>query len=165
MMPERFATWAKNLEPRAIAKILTDPAVTGESQRYKTINGKRVPLEPNFFPSIVSTELFNRVQKARSLPHTGDLANLFAGLAQCECCDQPMKYRTKKVNGKKPEGFLCCGNKTCQAYGVQWPYLDFEKRFYLFAQGIEDRGLIKEQRLDGIGNGFKCAVGFQFRLF
>jgi recombinase len=151
MMPKRFK-WSKKWEPRDIAKILKDRAVMGENQRYKMIDGKRRPVgkpEKNLFPSIVQLHLFDRVQKARSLPRTGDLANLFAASAKCECCDQPMKHRSKKVKGNNTELVLVCKNrKRCPAYNVEWPYLDFERLFYRFAEEIDDRGLIREQTLD-----------------
>jgi len=98
MIPTRFHPWAKGLEPRTIGTILENREVLGENQRYKMINGERKPAgkpQQNVFPPIVEPDLFDRVQKARSLPRTGDLANLFAALARCENCNQLMKYRTR----------------------------------------------------------------------
>ena len=153
LMPEHFHPWAKNMSLWTIRRILKDRAVLGEYQRYRMIDGQRRPAgqpEQNRFPRIVPTELFDRVQKARSLPRTGDLANLFADVGKCENCHQPMKRKTTRVKNKDPESVLYCDNKICGAVGVEWPYNDFARMFDLFAKKIDDGSLIKEQRLDDL---------------
>jgi hypothetical protein len=58
----------------SVAKILSNRAVPGEFQPHRLVQGKRIIVdEPiySYFPNIIDTELFNRVQAARASRSVG----------------------------------------------------------------------------------------------
>jgi len=102
-----------------INKILRNPAVHGEFQPHKKIDGKRVPEgEPivDYYPPIIERSVFDRVQgviqENRQLPghaggRNGAVSNLFGHIAVCGKCGGPMSFVHK---GKPPKGgqYLQC---------------------------------------------------------
>jgi DNA invertase Pin-like site-specific DNA recombinase len=127
--------------PSYIAKIVSNRAVVGEFQAYKTAsNGKRKPDGSpikNYFPSVVSEDLFYRAQKARTDRRVSGrgrkgkyLTNLFSGLAKCSYCHGPMVYENKGA-GPKGGTFLVCdrAKRGLNCISTRWRYDHFEKSF------------------------------------
>lgn len=95
-----------------ISKVLTNRAVIGEFQPHKYVEGRRTPHGLpvlDYFPSIISTEQFERVQRgraARQIRGAGrkgsDYTNVFSGVATCGYCSGHMMV----VN--KGSGLLIC---------------------------------------------------------
>lgn len=123
-----------------IMKILRNEAVIGHYQPHKIVveDGKR-RREPvgevitNYFPAIISGELFYGVQDLlnRNKPHgygsgrKGKVNNLFSHLAKCGYCGAPMQIISKGGSQK----YLVCDNARrglgCERIMV--PYMEFEK--------------------------------------
>jgi DNA invertase Pin-like site-specific DNA recombinase len=118
---ERVPTWgargkgrkpAKYWHASYILKILKNAAVTGvftpflnEYRDDKTL--RRVPQEPipNYFPQVIDTDTFERVQsllaaRTKSV-RSGHVASLVAGLARCPHCRSTMTRVMKGSNPKK----------------------------------------------------------------
>jgi hypothetical protein len=131
-----------------ISKILGNRAVIGEFQPHRYINGVAVPAGdpiPNYFPQIISEDLFLRVRadrRRRLVNGAGrkgpENRNLFTHIAKCEYCGSPMRFLNK---GPGPKGghYLKCTNAVrrvgCVATG--WRYSDFETSFLYFVREID----------------------------
>ncbi len=131
-----------------VSKILKNRSVTGEFQPHKRVNGKRRPDGdpiPNYFPTVVDSEMFYRVQAAlvSRLNHGAGrkgetISNLFSNVAKCAYCGSPVKFENK---GKPPKGatFLVCdGAKRglgCEI--ARWRYDEFEASFLAFVQELD----------------------------
>lgn len=123
-----------------IAKTLANRSVLGEFQPHIRVAGKRVPDgEPlvDYFPPIVSEELFYRAQHAKSARRVGGsgrkgrgYANLFTGLARCAYCSSPVVFENKG-SGSKGGTYLVCSNAQRRhgCNGARWRYADFETSF------------------------------------
>ena len=137
-----------------IAKTLANRAVLGEFQPHIRVAGKRVPDgEPltDYFPPIVSDELFYRAQHAKLGRRVGSsgrkgrrYANLFTGLARCAYCSSPVIFENKG-SGSKGGTYLICSNaqrrRGCN--GTRWRYSDFETSFLAsFIQEIDLESII-----------------------
>ncbi len=141
-----------------IKKILRNPAVIGEYQPHKMVEGKRQPvgeLIKDYFPCIVDLDLYYAVQaqmkKNRGKYHggrTGKLNNLFSHKAVCGYCGSPMHFVDK---GKPPKGgkYLVCesakrGNG-CKYHAYR--YEDFEEKVLEYcAEKLEVKDLLKTNR-------------------
>lgn len=107
-----------------VRKITRNPAVIGEFQPHtKPRGGKRMPAGvpiPDYFPAVVSVELFERVNDVRRMRVVAEqsanrLVNLFGGLAHCGRCGGTMSYVGKGydilANGQKvPRRYLRCSS-------------------------------------------------------
>lgn len=133
-----------------IQKILTNRAVLGEFQLHSQVEGKRVPVGdviPDYFPAVISEDLFNRVQSAKQgrRNHGGrktwdakfgvyQLANLFTHLAFCGRCGTPL---TRLDKGKKKKGgiYLACIGATrgtgCPYHSTSYAAFETEVLSYL----------------------------------
>ena len=123
-----------------IQKILRTPAVIGEYQPCRMIEGKRQPVgDPvqNYFPPVVGPDLFYSVQEKIKMNRetfkggfTGKVSNLFAYLTKCGYCRGSMQYIDK---GKPPKGgsYLVCDNSKRHNKGgcksAPWRYSEFEE--------------------------------------
>ncbi|EOX4848386.1 recombinase family protein [Vibrio alginolyticus] len=110
----RGKLWAKT----SISRILTDKCVLGEYQPHTGRGGhNRVPIGdmiPDYYPRIISDELFYAVQAARASRKqnergrgTEKYSNLLRNIAICKKCSSPMEFVDK---GQKPKGgkYLTC---------------------------------------------------------
>ena len=152
-----------------IAKTLANRAVLGEFQPHVTIDGIRVPEgEPiaNYFPAIVSEELFFQAQYGKSLRKLGGsgsgrkgagYTNLFTGLARCAYCNAPIAFENKG-SGSRGGSYLICGDaqrgRGCVA--TRWRYQDFETSFLAFVEELDLESIInsdedaeRRKRLEG----------------
>ncbi len=130
-----------------INKILNSEAVIGELQSYSGTGKNRVKVGdpiPNYYPRVISDELYHLVQagikerKTGAAGRKGDyFSNLFSGLLECGNCGGTIFMRNK---GKEPRGyrFLRCSNSlkgnacNCPA----WRYDEFESQFINFVKDI-----------------------------
>jgi len=137
----------------SIAKLLANRAVIGEFQMCEMVaTNRRRPIGdpiPNYYPGIVSTELFYKVQQCRKdrlvgdhkrgIRTTGNFANLFGGIAFCTYCNGPMLYEDKG-NGRGSY-FLCSnarrGRKDVCTVKTSWLYSDFENSFLHFVEEVD----------------------------
>lgn len=136
-----------------IAKTLANRAVLGEFQPHIRVAGKRVPDgEPliNYFPSIVSEELFYRAQHAKLGRRVGGsgrkgrgYANLFTGLARCAYCSSPVVFENKG-SGSKGGTYLVCSNAQRRhgCNGARWRYADFETSFLASVQELDLQSIV-----------------------
>ena len=89
-----------------VRTILFNPAVIGHFRPHMRKDGKRVPAGEkltDYYPPVVSEELFNRVQSKRQKPlrtgPTTHVRNLLRGLAFCPYCDAAC-YTVHKGKGR-----------------------------------------------------------------
>ena len=144
-----------------IKKILKNPAVYGQFQPHKMVEGKRVPDgEPiaDYFPAIISKERFLLAQAKISERrrngggrHGRTFSNIFTKLIKCGECGATITYRNK---GKAPKGgkYLRCHNAELHSNcsSLAWQYDQFEEAFFKFITEIsfEDvfrKGVSKEK--------------------
>jgi DNA invertase Pin-like site-specific DNA recombinase len=133
-----------------VQKILTNPAVLGTYQPFKRVNGTRVPDgEPreDFFPAVITQDLWDRAQKStatRREPNdagafagrAGKINNLFSGLVYDETLGGlPMYYEDK---GKRSRPKLVTDSKNRNGTkGNSIPYARFEKAFLSFLDDLD----------------------------
>jgi DNA invertase Pin-like site-specific DNA recombinase len=121
-----------------VTKILANRSVLGEFQPHR-MDGephdrKRVPdgnPVPNYFPAIISEELFHRVQqlKREDQKRPGQIgknvSSLFTWIAKCGRTGKPANFVNKsKYQYLKTDGVLEDGRRM-----AGWSYKDFETRF------------------------------------
>lgn len=105
-----------------ISQILTNTVYTGEltslkteSVNYKTKQKITVPanrqiITPNAHEGIISTTLFETVQRIRSTHNCSARTrrfNLFRGKLFCECCGHPLAISSKQLLDRKTDIYLC----------------------------------------------------------
>jgi hypothetical protein len=123
-----------------IQKILRSRAVIGEYQACRMIDGERQPAgdpTPNYFPSVVSPDLFRSVQEKIRLNRetfkggrTGRVSNLFAYLIKCGRCGGSVAYVDK--GPYSGGGYLICDRAQRRAgcdSAQKWKYDEFERDF------------------------------------
>jgi hypothetical protein len=130
----------------SVAKLLVNRQVLGEHQPRRMENGKRVAdgeLLKDYFPRVVSDELFYRVQsglKARLTHSRGrkgaTFNNLFSSIAFCAYCNSKMRYQD---TGKGKIYLVCDGAKRGMGCTVNtgWRYDEFEKAFLAFVDELD----------------------------
>lgn len=142
-----------------IHKLLNSPAVIGDFQPNRLVNGKRQPVGEvikNYFPRIIADETFYAARKARENRREGGggakgkrFSNLFTKIATCGECGGKMQFENKGV-GPKGGTYLVCDNlrsgSDCPT--VRWKYKDFEASFLAFVSEI-DLGSIQVVDVDG----------------
>jgi DNA invertase Pin-like site-specific DNA recombinase len=116
-----------------IVKILRNRAAIGEYHPHtvdrssgKTVRAPAGPPIPNFYPAVIDTDTFNRVQALLSANrpvkgsqlHTsrGEIKQLLATLARCPLCDSAMLRENK---GKGEPKYLCTKNAAGAGCSVQ----------------------------------------------
>lgn len=117
----------------SISKILHYSQVLGEHQFYKmeTVDGKKIRVKDgeviqNYFPQIISEDLFYQVQAKFREKKSGKISqykNLFSTLTRCEC-GASRSYA--KPNPNRDLVYLRCKNylakpKLCELKGIQYP--------------------------------------------
>ncbi|WP_172982558.1 recombinase family protein [Phyllobacterium sp. SYP-B3895] len=131
-----------------VSKILGNRAVLGEFQPHRYVNGIAEPAGdpvPNYFPQIISEDLFLRVRaerRGRLVEGAGrrgpENRNLFSHLAKCAYCGSPMRF-VNKGPGPKGGHYLRCTNSV-RGYGciaTSWKYSDFETSLLYFVREID----------------------------
>jgi DNA invertase Pin-like site-specific DNA recombinase len=140
--------------PSTITKILDNEAVIGRFQPHRLIEGKRVKageVIENYFPAIVSEELYYRVQASRSgkpcMPGRNgvSVANLFTHLAKCARTGMPANYDDKGGGNSyiRTDGTLSDGRRM-----RGWPYRDFETLFCSTISGLNLAEIFGQNRSD-----------------
>lgn len=142
----RSGKWSKSY----IMKILHNPAVHGQFQPHKYVDGKKEPegnLIPDYFPAVISQDRFDLAQKRLSDRQNGGhgggrkgatFNNIFTKIAKCGSCGANMTFRDR---GKPPKGgrYLRCynaeSNHKCKC--PAWNYDDFEQAFLHFIREID----------------------------
>jgi DNA invertase Pin-like site-specific DNA recombinase len=150
------AGWQKG----TVNKILSSAAAIGTFQPKRCEDGKRTPEgDPiaNYFPRIVSVDLFEAAQRGRlerkTMPDAGrkggggpkgkNFTNLFSKLARCDYCGEPMHYQNKG----RPRGqtYLVCSSAVrkggCDRTSG-WRYDDFETTFLTFVEQLDLGSLV-----------------------
>ncbi|CAE6724251.1 hypothetical protein R69619_01704 [Paraburkholderia nemoris] len=152
---EKIPTWgtskgrAKRWTESYIKKVRSNRAVLGEYVPHRVHDGKRTPLRTveDYYPAIISQDLFNRAANARAIrkttggPKAKRVSNLFSSVAVCGYCGAPMRYRNAG-NGQPP--FLVCerGRRGdgCTSRGV--PYAPLESSFLGGAREVGLKALL-----------------------
>jgi len=129
-----------------ITKILKNRACIGEFQPMQTIDKVRQSVGPpikGYFPSIVSEQKFVKVQHMTmgnkfSGGRTGQVSNLFAGIATCGYCGARMRF-INKGNGEKK---IICDNAywavgDCELTRKKIKYEDFENTILDFCEALQ----------------------------
>lgn len=118
-----------------IRKILTSGAVIGKYQPHKQVTTggikRRVPVgDPidDYYPSVISTDTFYRAQEimAANVHKGGRMGvhnNLFAHVARCGYCGQPMWFLSKG----KGQNYLICSTARRGRNGCKPVYLNYKK--------------------------------------
>lgn len=119
-----------------IAKILDNPAVIGrliphtlEHEGRKKVRKPQQAVE-GYFPSVVTPELFARVQDSRRgnrnpphRQHQAGISSLFAGLAKCPECGSTMTRVSKGKGPKQSRPYFVCtkakGGAGCTYAGIR----------------------------------------------
>lgn len=109
--------------------LLRDRRTIGEFQPHTKVDGVRQPIGdpiPDYFPAVVSEELFYKVQTELARRHTGAhpgkknrVPNIFVGLARCSC-GRAMEFRDKSGRKHKSEKaiyLICSGAQRGHACG------------------------------------------------
>ncbi|MBB1505768.1 recombinase family protein [Pseudoalteromonas sp. SG41-1] len=152
-----------------ILRLLNDKRVIGYYQPHnnpinkKTGKRQHIPYGdpiPNYFPPIISEEIFNRVQQKkeqRKVYQSGKVSqkftNLFTKIVKCSYCGAPMTLFRKR--GSKAENFICyylqcsegtklqnkehCGNKSVRYHDT------FEKTIMTILKEINIASLFKSK--------------------
>jgi DNA invertase Pin-like site-specific DNA recombinase len=139
-----------------VEKILHTRTVIGEYQPYRRkVKGERLPVgEPivNYFPSVVSPELFYAVQErlrqssrkaGNGGGRNGKIHNLFGHLAKCGYCNSPMAFVGK---GQPPKGgsyLVCDGARRgmgCEKHSVRYP--EFESVILKYCKGLNPQDIL-----------------------
>jgi DNA invertase Pin-like site-specific DNA recombinase len=147
-----FTERAKGWHKSYIQKIITQRTVLGELQPHVKKDGKRIPegnIVPDYYPRIISEDLFYRAQAAREQRRVGgggrkgdSIANLFSGLLKCGTCNGPMVYLNRGMHERmKRDGrYLMCSNarrRITNCSHVSWRYDEFETSFLTFIKEID----------------------------
>ena len=146
---------AKGWHESYVSKVLTNRAVIGEFQPHKMVDGRRTPFGQaviDYFPSVISAEQFERVQRGRSsrrIRGAGrkgtDYTNVFSGVAKCGYCAGTIVVVNK---GRGPKGamYIRCDNARrgagCDA--SNWPIAHFEAAFFLFVHELDVASIIAD---------------------
>ncbi|MFA5189330.1 MAG: recombinase family protein [Verrucomicrobiia bacterium] len=155
---ERIPVWGrgKGWHSSYIQKILQNRSVIGEYQPHHMQEGKRVPvgeLVADYFPAVVSKELFARVQAKRKSNRRfigkhgkSGVSNLFTGLAYCAYSNAPMVYVNK---GKSWKYLVSDSARRGRGDHYQsWDYSHFETAFLTFIREVDFSQLLKDSNTD-----------------
>ncbi|MER2218893.1 recombinase family protein [Methylobacterium brachiatum] len=122
----------------SVANIVLNRAAIGEYQPHEAVDGKRVPRGdaiPDYYPKVVTAELFLRAQKIRHRNRTGGrggkhFTNLLDGMAHCTHCRGRMYIINNSPNDKQYTYLVCSSNARKLADGHSRPICrDGTKRF------------------------------------
>jgi DNA invertase Pin-like site-specific DNA recombinase len=139
-----------------VCKLLSNRAVLGEMQPGECIDRRhRRPVgDPvkDYFPRIVSDELFWRVQaglkarRGRGGRRGDNVANIFSGgMLRCAYCGAGMVRENK--GRKNGSSFLCGGvRRGLRCVRTRWSYTDFEKSFLSFCSELDLPSIVGDDR-------------------
>jgi hypothetical protein len=156
-------------QPSYIKKILDSRAVMGfyqpmtweksEDNRRRRINhGSEIP---NYFPEIISPELYRRVQekrKGRAEAGQGNkgkkFSNLFTKLAHCSICGATATHINKGSNKTKGGKYLVCYRAKHGSCDYRaWPYEAIETMLLTFLAEADIKSILSEDnKVDGLVN-------------
>lgn len=139
-----------------IKKILNNPAVYGEFQPRKLIDGKRIPDGESiegYFPVVVEKDRFILAQakiaerKVSGAGRKGNkFTNLFSSLVTCGNCGGKVVILNKGIGSKGGIYLKCYNSKSNnQCSCPAWKYDEFENSFFDFIYELP----LKEVFLDG----------------
>jgi DNA invertase Pin-like site-specific DNA recombinase len=173
--------WGKSWHLSSIQKILKSRAVLGEIQLYKGYGKKQEKVgEPlkNYYPSIISDELFYQAQKALQsralgIPGNGKMGkvkNLFTGKAFCAYCGGVMRHSAHPTRKKYSPYFVCWNSKAGHGCtGVSMRYQEFEDAVLRYTVELDIKKLTEpntiseldqtSEALNTITNQLKIVVG------
>lgn len=137
-VPGKGTSWHTSL----VNRVLSNPALIGQFQPHRTVDGKRVPLGDvieNYYPVVLDVDLFNAVQsqraKSASFPKRRDDNNFnyLMGFAKCSCGGS---WRRMNKNSGAQAGYALysCSNRVRGA--TQCPNVSakaFDFQFISFA--------------------------------
>lgn len=98
-----------------VAFIVRNRSAIGEYQAYEQVDGERIPRGdpiPDYYPAVVSNDLFLKAQKLRLRNRKGGRAgtiftNLLNGLCECVHCRSPMHLINKTRSNKAWSYYAC----------------------------------------------------------
>ncbi|MBT4285785.1 MAG: recombinase family protein [Deltaproteobacteria bacterium] len=152
---------AKQWHTSYITKIIKNKAVYGEYQPCRSlevdVNGKSKikskqvgdPIA-NYYPTVISEELFNKVQYIRSCNRhsngrIGKNKNLFTGLAFCGYCGGTF-VSADRIKKEKTLRYLCCNNARlnngCSQKLTSFPKIELEKAVLTYISEITINDLL-----------------------
>lgn len=154
--PPRSST---GLRESYVQKVLRMRAVIGEFQPKKTVKDNSSGLSkivtegdsiPNYFPRIISDDLFYAVQaqfqqNQNKGGRNGPVSNLFGHIAKCGYCGSSMQFVNK---GPKPKGatYLICDRARlgagCVRYPIQYP--EFESLLLDWCKGLDAQSILPD---------------------
>lgn len=130
-----------------LGKLLRDPAVVGTWQPMVLRDGKLVPEGdpvPNFYPRIISDELFYQAQASRGKRYqnrgpNGDFVNLFSGILHNARDGHPMHITTIQPRGKTYRRLVSYGHqkRLAGADPLSLNYPDFERAVLSFLKEVK----------------------------
>ncbi|MDH4434029.1 recombinase family protein [Pseudomonas shirazica] len=148
-------------QPSYIKKILENRAVMGyyqpmtwekleDHRRRRIKQGQEVA---NYFPQIISPELFRRVQekrKERGLAGQGNkgkkFSNLFTKLAHCSKCGATANHINKGADKRKGGKYLVCYRAKHGSCNYRaWPYEKIEKMLLKFLAEADIKSILAEK--------------------
>jgi DNA invertase Pin-like site-specific DNA recombinase len=147
-------TWrgSKMWQESFVQKVLQNRSVIGEFQPHRFVNGKRVPVgDPivGYFPSVITPELFLRVQTKRSAGRkypgrTGSgVGNLFSVIARCGYTDTAMVLVNKGRGGSYKYLVSMAARFGTGAKYISWKYDDFETSFLTFIKELDYNEILR----------------------
>lgn len=158
-----FGKPRKGRKPRGwyesyVSRLISNRAVLGEftSHSLASDGGRRAEGFPihNYFPPIISEDLFYRAAAARSArrengsgPKGKRFNNLFSGLLHCAYCGSKVRFENK---GPAPKGatFLVCeeARRGLESHRTRWRYDHFESSFISLVQGLKLGDIFLEEK-------------------
>lgn len=157
-------------QPSYIKKVLENRSVMGyyqpmtweelEDHRRRRIN--HGPEIPNYFPQIISPELFRRVQekrKGRGQAGQGNkgkkFSNLFTKLARCSKCGATATHVNKGPSKNRGGKYLVCYRAKHGSCSYKaWPYEQIETMLLKFLAEADIKSILNEEnKVDDLVNG------------
>jgi len=137
-----------------VIKLLRNRAVIGEANFLKSD-----PI-PNYFPSIISEELFfkvgDRLNSTRFKSHGGkvsDYRNIFRKVLKCPYCGGGLsfhgaRYSTKGKEAKSVYATLFCVNKVSgkDCTSQRWDYFEFQRVFLTYVKELDISQLVNKRK-------------------
>jgi hypothetical protein len=144
-------TWgrASGWEPTYISEIIASPAVEGDHQPTRMIEGRKTPTFEKiegYYPRIVDADLVNAARAGRKMRmktgggHRMGFRNLFQSVVRCASCGAPMTLR----NGPTPRANLICsqvyrGRNCDQATSIRYRAFEEAALSKMLHLALDDR--------------------------
>ena len=136
-----------------IKKILKNPAVIGEYQPNRLVNGRRQPIGeiiPDYYPALIDRKTFYQVQEqiGQNLNRggqTGKVSNLFAHIVKCGYCGGPLAFVNKGATPKGGQYLICDRARRglgCSKTAVK--YKEVERLILLYCKGLQAQNILDE---------------------